>query len=157
MHRSGTSTVAGVLHLNKIIMGTYQNFWPRPLTQNPKGFYENYDFRKINDELLNKEGYDVKTYEPQIPYSEMTDRLYTKMHTYAHINTQGAAMNLFMPARAGKPLAQSALLYKRMAYAATVNTTRNLNIALKNKNLAAIESDYSRNKPEIKLVINRKN
>ena len=44
MHRSGTSTVAGVLHLNKIIMGTYQNFWPRPLTQNPKGFYENYDF-----------------------------------------------------------------------------------------------------------------
>ena len=26
----------------------------------------------------------------------------------------------------------------------------------KNKNLAAIESDYSRNKPEIKLVINRK-
>ena len=26
----------------------------------------------------------------------------------------------------------------------------------KNKNLAAIESDYSRNKPEIKLIINRK-
>ena len=60
-------------------MGTYQNFWPRPLTQNPKGFYENYDFRKINDELLNKAGYDVKTYEPQIPFSELTDRMYTKM------------------------------------------------------------------------------
>ena len=26
----------------------------------------------------------------------------------------------------------------------------------KNKNLAAIESDYSRNKPEIKLIINQK-
>ena len=26
----------------------------------------------------------------------------------------------------------------------------------KNKNLAAIESDYSKNKPEIKLIINRK-
>ena len=26
----------------------------------------------------------------------------------------------------------------------------------KNRNLAAIESDYSRNKPEIKLIINRK-
>ena len=26
----------------------------------------------------------------------------------------------------------------------------------KNRNLAAIESDYSKNKPEIKLVINRK-
>ena len=80
MHRSGTSTVAGVLHLNKIIMGTHQNFWPRPLTQNPKGFYENYDFRKINDKLLNKAGYDVKTYEPKIPYSEMTDRINTKKH-----------------------------------------------------------------------------
>ena len=52
MHRSGTSTISGVLHMNKIIMGTYQNFWPRPLSQNPKGFYENYDFRKINDQLL---------------------------------------------------------------------------------------------------------
>ena len=40
MHRSGTSTISGVLHMNKIIMGTYQNFWPRPLSQNPKGFYE---------------------------------------------------------------------------------------------------------------------
>ena len=26
----------------------------------------------------------------------------------------------------------------------------------KNKNLAAIESDYSKNKPEIKLIVNRK-
>ena len=46
MHRSGTSTIAGVLHLNNISMGTYKNFWPRPLAQNPKGFYENYDFRQ---------------------------------------------------------------------------------------------------------------
>ena len=58
MHRSGTSTISGVLHMNKIIMGTYQNFWPRPLSQNPKGFYENYDFRKINDQLLKRSGYD---------------------------------------------------------------------------------------------------
>ena len=33
----GTSTISGVLHMNKIIMGTYQNFWPRPLSQNLKG------------------------------------------------------------------------------------------------------------------------
>ena len=52
MHRSGTSVVAGILHFNKIIMGTYDTFWPRPLPQNPKGFYENYDFRKINDTIL---------------------------------------------------------------------------------------------------------
>ena len=59
------------------------------------------------------------------------------MNTYAHINTQGAAINIFMPDWAGGQLAQSALLYKRMAYAATVNTTRNLNIARKNKSVLA--------------------
>jgi hypothetical protein len=67
MHRSGTSSFAGVLHLNNISMGTYKNFWPRPLAQNPKGFYENYNFRKINDKLLNEIGYDVKSYNPTIP------------------------------------------------------------------------------------------
>ena len=42
MHRSGTSVVAGILHFNKVSMGTYETFWPRPLPQNPKGFYENF-------------------------------------------------------------------------------------------------------------------
>ena len=42
MHRSGTSVVAGILHFNKVSMGTYETFWPRPLPQNPKGFYDNY-------------------------------------------------------------------------------------------------------------------
>ncbi len=63
------------------------------------------------------------------------DKLYQKMNTYAHINTQGAAINLFMPDWAAGELAQSALLYKRMAYAATVNTTRNMKIALQNKSM----------------------
>ncbi|MEO2185359.1 MAG: hypothetical protein ABGX30_02180, partial [bacterium] len=75
MHRSGTSTVAGILHLNKIVMGTYQNFWPRPLPQNPKGFYENYDFRKINDKLMQKAGYDVKSYESEIPLPTINNRM----------------------------------------------------------------------------------
>ena len=79
MHRSGTSTIAGILHLNKIIMGTYQNFWPRPLRQNPKGFYENYDFRKINDQLLKQVGYDVKSYNPNIPTLEPTNKILDKM------------------------------------------------------------------------------
>ena len=79
MHRSGTSTVAGVLHLNKVVMGTYQNFWPRPLNQNPKGFYENFDFRKINDQLLNRAGYDVKSYKPEIPNIQQIDSLSDKM------------------------------------------------------------------------------
>ena len=79
MHRSGTSTVSGVLHLNNIIMGNYENFWPRPLPQNPKGFYENYDFRLINDRILSFNGYDVKSYNPQIPQSELKDGHKNKM------------------------------------------------------------------------------
>jgi len=79
MHRSGTSTVAGLLHLNKISMGTYSNFWPRPLSQNPKGFYENYDFRKINDQILENVGYNVKSYKTQIPTPMLTDKIQNKM------------------------------------------------------------------------------
>ena len=79
MHRSGTSTISGVLHMNQIIMGTYQNFWPRPLSQNPKGFYENYDFRKINDQLLNTSGYNVESYSEKIPKISRTDKLSNKM------------------------------------------------------------------------------
>ena len=63
------------------------------------------------------------------------DKLYQKMNTYAHINTQGAAINVFMPDWARSEVAQSALLYKRMAYAATANTARNMKIAFQNKSL----------------------
>ena len=79
MHRSGTSTIAGILHLNNIVMGTYQNFWPRPLSQNPKGFYENYDFRKINDKILNNMEYDVKSYKSKIPEIILNDKIKNKM------------------------------------------------------------------------------
>ncbi len=79
MHRSGTSTVSGVLHMNKVIMGTYQTFWPRPLNQNPKGFYENYDFRQINDKILKLSNYDVKSFKTKIPLLKINDRLLSKM------------------------------------------------------------------------------
>ena len=79
MHRSGTSTFAGVLHLNKILMGNYKNFWPRPLAQNPKGFYENYDFRKINDQLLEEAGYIVKSYNSIVPKLDPSKKILSKM------------------------------------------------------------------------------
>ena len=79
MHRSGTSVVAGILHFNKITMGTYETFWPRPLPQNPKGFYENYDFRKINDTLLQKSGYNIKHYKTNIPIPEISKTTRAKM------------------------------------------------------------------------------
>lgn len=79
MHRSGTSTFAGVLHLNKILMGNYKKFWPRPLAQNPKGFYENYDFRKINDQLLEEAGYTVKSYNSVVPKLDPSKKILSKM------------------------------------------------------------------------------
>ena len=79
MHRSGTSVVSGILHFNKVIMGTYETFWPRPLPQNPKGFYENYEFRKINDQLLRDVGYDTKQYKSKIPVPEMSEKIKIKM------------------------------------------------------------------------------
>ena len=75
MHRSGTSVVAGILHFNKISMGTYETFWPRPLPQNPKGFYENYDFRKINDAILLHSGYKVKDYKTIIPIPKVSKKI----------------------------------------------------------------------------------
>ena len=44
MHRSGTSAVAGILHLHGISMGSEKTFKPKPLPQNPMGFYENFGF-----------------------------------------------------------------------------------------------------------------
>ena len=79
MHRSGTSVVAGILHFNKVSMGTYETFWPRPLPQNPKGFYENYDFRKINDMILQESGYKTKHYKTRIPISEPSKSIRGKM------------------------------------------------------------------------------
>lgn len=79
MHRSGTSTIAGILHLNGISMGSQGTFRPKPLPQNPKGFYENYDFRKVNDRILASKEYDVKSYSPDIPDVESSGRLRRKM------------------------------------------------------------------------------
>jgi len=79
MHRSGTSVVAGILHFNKVTMGTYETFWPRPLPQNPKGFYENYDFRKINDTILRESGYNTKHYKTRIPIPKFSKNSKAKM------------------------------------------------------------------------------
>jgi len=64
MHRSGTSALAGMLHHNGIVMG--ETFIPAPAKENPKGFYENVEFRRINDNLLKLRGYSVKSFSPMI-------------------------------------------------------------------------------------------
>ena len=69
MHRSGTSALAGMLHANKICMGDERkkDFYPPPMKENPKGFYENVRFRRVNDAILKRVGYSVKSFDSYIP------------------------------------------------------------------------------------------
>jgi hypothetical protein len=67
MHRSGTSALAGVLHNNNIAMGEDKDFYPPPMRENPKGFFENIRFRRINDSMLAAADYKVKAWSPIIP------------------------------------------------------------------------------------------
>jgi hypothetical protein len=78
MHRSGTSALAGVLSRLGVMMGEDRHMWPRPSEQNPKGFYENYRFRKQNDRILAKAGYDVRAWRPEVPEISATPRLRRK-------------------------------------------------------------------------------
>jgi hypothetical protein len=68
MHRSGTSAMAGLLHSNGIVMGRENDFRPKPMKENPKGFYENVHFRKVNDTILRRNDYNVKSFSPRIPF-----------------------------------------------------------------------------------------
>ena len=65
MHRSGTSALAGLLHTNGVSMG--KTFLPPPLPENPYGFFEDIEFRRLNDKLLALNNYNVKSYSPYIP------------------------------------------------------------------------------------------
>lgn len=69
MHRSGTSALAGVLHNNGIIMGDEEkkDFYPPPMKENPKGFFENIRFRRLNDSILSNSDYRVKSFSPDVP------------------------------------------------------------------------------------------
>ena len=69
MHRSGTSALAGLLHSNGVVMGLEErkDFYPPPMKENPKGFFENVRFRRINDQLLKIAGYRVKSFLPNVP------------------------------------------------------------------------------------------
>jgi len=48
-------------------MGRQNDFFPPPLEENPKGFYENRRFRDINDRILQSLDYDVKSFSTSIP------------------------------------------------------------------------------------------
>ena len=62
------------------------------------------------------------------------------MDTLAHINTQGASADVFMPYWWNKGYVKPFTLYKRMAYAATVNTSSNFKDAWKGRNFMKMTS-----------------
>src|SRR5215210_7381909 len=51
MHRSGTSMVANLLRLCGLHLGPETEMLP-PAEDNPEGFWENVNFRGLNDEIL---------------------------------------------------------------------------------------------------------
>jgi hypothetical protein len=61
-------------------MGRPDELIPKPLPENPKGFFENYPFRKINDELLERSpnNYTIKSWSPEIPKVQFFDDLKAK-------------------------------------------------------------------------------
>ena len=75
MHRSGTSVVAGILHFNKIIMGTYETFWPRPLyLKIQKDFTKIMILGKLMMLFFLDSGYNVKDYKTIIPIPKVSKR-----------------------------------------------------------------------------------
>jgi len=58
MHRSGTSCLAGFLQASGVFFGAPSSFKARAGIENPKGFWERRDLRKICDSLLYSVGLD---------------------------------------------------------------------------------------------------
>jgi hypothetical protein len=99
------------------------------------------EFYKLSDadiKLLKKygmggvEGHKFNSSFEKMKMRRTLERVYQKMNTMAHINTQGASLSLFMPSWADKGLYRPLTLFKRMAYASSVNTIRNLRTAYRN-------------------------
>ncbi len=86
MHRSGTSLVSGLLHQSGIAMGTDKSFKPRPNQENPKGFFENYDFRRLNDQILESAGYTVKDWNPKLKPLKISWWQRMRMKELVHAN-----------------------------------------------------------------------
>ena len=62
------------------------------------------------------------------------DNIHQRMNTAAHVKTQGSSADLFMPKWAGTRGMKPLTLFKRMAFAATSNTIKNMKQAKKDGN-----------------------
>jgi hypothetical protein len=67
MHCSGASTVAGLLHRHGVVMGEDDLFSPAQRSDTPSGLFENPRFRILNDRIAERQGYVVRSWNPEIP------------------------------------------------------------------------------------------
>jgi hypothetical protein len=77
MHRSGTSCLAGFLQASGVYFGAPDSFMAPATPQNPKGFWERREIRRICDTLLFSAGYDwdrISNFEPAHVRPEVIDQ-----------------------------------------------------------------------------------
>jgi hypothetical protein len=48
-------------------MGNENDFFPPPMRENPRGFFENVRFRRLHDRVLRQHNYSVKSFSPELP------------------------------------------------------------------------------------------
>ena len=108
-----------------------------------------YELPEADIKLLEKYGYghgkslDGHEFISKFEQGKMERKLETiheRMNSMAHIKTQGASIALYMPSFAGKAGVKPFTLYKRMAYAASVNTTKNMKEAYQSGNYMRLVS-----------------
>ena len=80
------------------------------------------------------EGHNFKTDLEKMQARHIDEIITQKVDTFSHINTQGASVDLFMPNWAAHKGLRPLTLYKRMAFAASVNTIKNIKLAMKTGN-----------------------
>ena len=90
--------------------------------------------KKLNKHGLG--GVDGLKMEPveRMTLSRELNKIYSKMDAMAHIKTQGATLDLFMPYWMGSGNVKALTLFKRMAYTASVNTVENIKAAARESN-----------------------
>ena len=70
-------------------MGEHRNLIPKPSLENPKGFFENVQFRTINDRILKDSSYEVKSWNASMPklHLNASNRLHLQhlVARYSHL------------------------------------------------------------------------
>jgi hypothetical protein len=119
-------------------------------TKEYEGAYERltdfYELRPDQVKLVQKHGFEInnvlkenfKSNREFLIEKRNLEVSIQKMNTMAHVKTQGSTAEIFMPKFASGKYFNPFLLYKKMAYAATINTSENIMRAKRSGNYMKI-------------------